>query len=817
MEASPAPITDDDETIATAVRAAYIPPLLAALAHATGDLTLLQKDLQPDPNRVHEPQGGLSAHQRAAARQLAVDTLCGLRDEIPDLRPSLAPDQLRQIMNYLVGTSVSADYLPLLLEELALSDDDLRAPGWTAEELDPGRHFVVAVVGAGMSGLLAAFRLQQAGVPYVVIEKNDDVGGTWWENRYPGCRVDVPNHLYSYSFAQRHDWTHRFTPQGELADYFGRCADAFGVREHIRFQTEVLAADYDDVRRVWTLTLREGGGEEETLTANAVVSAVGQLNRPSWPAINGRDDFLGTTLHSSAWDPDVALAGKRVAVIGTGATAIQLIPAIAPKCGELFVYQRTPNWFMPTADYHDEVPAGMQWLLDHVPYYSQWYRFWLFWRLAEGALPAARVDPTWPPDPGSVSPRNHELRTMLTQYLEAQFADRPDLLDQVVPHYPPLAKRILLDDGTWATTLKRDNVHLVTDGILRITSDGIVGADGTHQEVDVIVYATGFEASRFLMPMRIRGRNGADLHKTWDGDARAYLGITVPGFPNLFCLYGPNTNLVANGSIIFLSECEVAYVLGCIRLLFETHKRALDCRAEVCDAYNVRIDEGNARMVWGASSVNSWYKNRHRPRDAELAFHAAGVLAEDAPARSGRLRAALALGGRYSTGHGGRRAGPKPAIRSAAALASASSATSSSPATRPARRTTRPSMITVSTLPPWAEYTRLETGSTTGHVCGRARSTSTMSARLPGSSEPRSASWSTARAPSIVAISSASLRAQRAGPSARRVLEQASRLHLADQVEGVVVGGTVGSEGDRDAGVAQVAYGRHPRRHLHVG
>jgi 4-hydroxyacetophenone monooxygenase len=601
----------DDETIARIVRRAYLPPLLAALAQATGDLSLLRDDLRPDPNRAREPQGGMSTEQREAAREVAVEALKLLRDSSSrGPMPEADTDALREMMAFTIGERVSDDYLALLLEELALSGEDLRAPGWHKDTVDHDRPFRVVIVGAGMSGLLAAHRLQQAGVPYVVIEKNDDVGGTWLENCYPGCRVDVPNHLYSYSFAQRDDWPQQFTPQGILLDYFRRCADDLRLTDNIRFGTEVLRAEFREDLGDWKLTLGNPDGSHESLEANALVSAVGQLNRPNLPDITGRDSFDGPSFHSAEWDHTVDLTGKRVAVIGTGASAIQIIPAIADEVAELFVFQRTPSWFMPTPQYYAPMSDEMQWLLANVPFYSQWYRFWLFWRLAEGALPAARVDPDWPAGNGSVSALNDELRVMLTQYIEMQFADTPELLDQVVPRYPPLAKRMLLDNGIWAATLKRDHVHLESGGIARITPRGIVTGDGREHEVDVVVYATGFEASRFLTPMKITGRSGVDLHEHWGhDDARAYLGITVAGFPNLFCLYGPNTNLVANGSVIFFSECVVRYIVGCVHLLLEQKKRALDCLPAVSDAYNTRVDEGNAQMAWGASTVNSWYKN----------------------------------------------------------------------------------------------------------------------------------------------------------------------------------------------------------------
>ena len=457
----------DDAAIEAMVRVASPPALLAALAQATGDLSLLRDDLRPDPDRLRDPGGGMSREQRLAARLLAAETLRRLRDGEIAAEPTSDRGALRAIMEFALGEPVSDSYFTLLLEELALPGEDLRAPSWRKDDIDPDRPFRVAVVGAGMSGLVAAHRLRQAGISVVIFEKNDDVGGTWWENRYPGCRVDVPNHLYSYSFAQRDDWPQQFSSQDVLLDYFRRCTDDLDLRSHIRFGTEVLAAEFCEDTATWKLTIRNPDGGEETLEANALVSAVGQLNRPSLPPIAGRESFAGPSFHSAEWDHSVDLAGKRVAVIGTGASGFQLIPKVAEEAAELTVFQRTPNWFLPTPQYHDDMTEPMKLLFRTVPGYGQWYRLWLFWRLAEGALPAARVDPDWPRDRGSVSARNDELRGLLTAYLESEFADAPELRAHVIPEYPPLAKRILLDNGTWARTLKRDHVHLVTDAIER--------------------------------------------------------------------------------------------------------------------------------------------------------------------------------------------------------------------------------------------------------------------------------------------------------------------------------------------------------------
>lgn len=602
------PITDDDAVIRGALESASVAALLPAVAHLTGDRSLLREDLRPDPTNVFDPLGGLTEQQVAEALDLAATALARFRDGgcVRSPRPSDA--ELLELMDFVIGPSNEGQYFELLHEELAIDGEDLRAPGWHQREVAPDREFRVAIVGAGMSGILAAHRLQQAGVSFVVIEKNDDVGGTWFENTYPGCRVDVPNHLYSYSFAPT-IWPQHFSSQDKLLDYFRSCADTFAIRPHIRFGTEVVDAQFDEQTCTWTVRMRAGDGAESAIVVHALISAVGQLNRPKLPDIAGIDTFAGPAFHSAKWDHDVDLAGKRVAVIGTGASATQLIPEVAGTAAELVVFQRTPNWLIPSPDYHDDVPAGMTWLLDHIPTYAQWYRLWLFWRTHEGLLPAAVVDEQWDGGGRSVSALNDMVRELLTDYLRTEFADAPELLDAVIPTYPPIAKRVIRDNGIWARTLQRDDVALVTEAIREIIPEGIVTTDGVLHPADLLIYGTGFDASHFLTPMRVVGRGGVDLHQRWHGDARAYLGITVPDFPNLFCLYGPNTNIVINGSIIYFSECEVRYVLESIRLLLEQDQRALVCRADVHDAFNERVDQANRTMAWGASSVNSWYKN----------------------------------------------------------------------------------------------------------------------------------------------------------------------------------------------------------------
>lgn len=601
------PITASNEEIRAKLEDADLPSLLPTLAYITGDLSLLKPELRIDPALIAEPeQAGLTPEQQSAIRDLAAEALGRFRDSGATTVDDDA--DLQTIVEFLAGGVPMDDYMTMLVEELALHGNDLRAPQWTREQLAPGRPFHVAIVGSGMSGIIAAYRLKQAGIDYTIFEKNDDVGGTWKENTYPGCRVDIPNHYYSYSFAQRDDWPFFYSPRSELHAYFRRCVDEFGIRDHVVLNTEVSSMVFDETSGRWTLELAGPDGET-TFTADAVISAVGQLNRPQYPAIEGRDSFAGPAFHSAEWDHGVDLAGKRVGVIGTGCSAAQFGPIVAEEAGALEIFQRTPNWQFPVPIYHETVPDNFQWLLVHIPAYREWYRFWLFYKSAETLRPIAEVDPNWPDQSRSVSELNDFMRQQLTEAIEAQYQDRPDLLSKVVPQYPPAAKRIIVDNGAWAAMLHRDNVTLTDTGIDKIVPEGVVTTDGRLHEFDVLIYGTGFQPSRFLTPMKVVGQGGADLHGTWDGDARAYLGTTVPGFPNFFILYGPNTNIVVNGSIIWFSECEVRYVTDVLRATFAGGHRAMTVRQDVHDAYNEEIDAENLRMVWGVSTVSSWYKS----------------------------------------------------------------------------------------------------------------------------------------------------------------------------------------------------------------
>ena len=610
LETPAEPITATDDEIRAAVAQADPVPLLASVAFITGDMSLLRDDLRPNTEMILDPLAGLTEEKMAEMRELAVAALAQYRDAGCPAPEHPSEDALRTMITYVVGEGAAdtSGYYDVLYEELALEGSDTRKPSWTKADIAPDSDFRVAIVGAGMSGLCAAHRLDQAGIEYVIFEKNRDVGGTWFENVYPGCRVDVPNHLYSYSFAQTNHWPHFFSAQPTLLEYFQACADALDIRKNIRFSTEVVTADWDEADGAWHVLVRNPDGSEETVTYNAIISAVGQLNRPRWPDIEGRDDFAGDYFHSAEWDHSIDLNGKRVIVIGTGASAAQFIPTVADQASELVIFQRTAPWFAPSPNYHDEVPEGLRWVLTHVPSYARWDRLWLFWRSHEGLLPMATVDESWDQGERSVSMQNDMIREFLTMAIRMDFPE-DELFNKVVPNYPPIAKRIVRDNGIWSRTLHRDHVQLITDRIDRITEKGVKAVDGTEYVCDVLIYGTGFTASSFLTPMKLRGTEGRDLHETWDGDARAYLGITVPHFPNLYLMYGPNTNIVINGSITYFSECETHYILESIKMLLQRGVKSMDCKPDVHDAYNVRIDDANRKMAWGASKVSAWYKN----------------------------------------------------------------------------------------------------------------------------------------------------------------------------------------------------------------
>ena len=589
----PSDLPDPDE-LAARLGDLSMPVLLASLAWATADLTLL--DGVQRPTRASY-QGGLGRSERDELGRRALQAVAASSSAA---RRPLGTDELRTIMDWLAAEHVDDEQAAMLLEEIDLDQRDPRR----IDIPERGRSLRVAVIGCGVSGILAAIRLQQAGIPFVVIEKNDDIGGTWLENTYPGARVDVPSQAYSFTFA-RHDFGHHYAERPELHEYLRSLVDRYGIGEHVRWSTEVTAARWDDDGSCWRLELRTGdGGDEEVV--DAVISAVGQLNRPNVPDLPGLADFEGPVFHSARWDHDVDLRGARVALIGAGASGFQIGPAIADDVAELVVFQRSAQWMAPNPIYQQPVADGVRWALRSVPGYAGWLRFLLLWQ-ARDVLDLARVDPDWEGAPLSVNAVSAQRREELTAWIAHHVGGDEELLAKVVPDYPPLGKRMLQDDGSWLQCLRREHVTLEREPIERIEGGAVVAGGGRY-EADVIVLATGFRANDMLAPMTIVGRGGVSLHDRWAGAPAAYLGITVPEFPNLFLLYGPGTNLAHGGSIIFHSECQMRYVGDCLRLLAEGAATVEPTEAAF-DDYVDRLRAELATYVWSHPSVrHSWYK-----------------------------------------------------------------------------------------------------------------------------------------------------------------------------------------------------------------
>lgn len=604
------PFTTPTPEIATALRDVSVPTLLLSLVHVTGDPKYI-RDFKQIGIFLNEVQGFMSEEDKARARAEALAVITEYRDRgCPEPKP-LRPELIREMMDWAACEHVPDDYLALVSEELDLEGADPRRPA--ALPLECAAELPVVVVGCGESGILAGVRLKQANIPFTIVEKNAGPGGTWWENSYPGARVDVANHFYCYSFEPNNDWIHFFAEQHELQDYFTNVIDKHDLGEHVRWSTEVVSAEWNDDDGVWSVTLRGPDSQNDTLRARALITAVGQLNRPNIPEFDGAATFAGPSFHSAAWDHAVDLTGKRVALIGAGASGFQIAPAIAEKVQRLTVFQRTAQWMFPNTMYHDEVGDGVRWAMRHLPFYGRWYRFLILWPGSDKGLDAAEGDPNYAAQDDAVSDINAAARMMFSQWITSQVGEGPnsqELLARVMPDYPACGKRTLQDNGSWLRTLQRDNVELVRTPIQRITAGGVVTADGVTHDADVIVYATGFRHTDVLWPLKVTGRNGIDLHEMWGRRPYAYLGITVPDFPNFFIIYGPGTHLAHGGSLIFQSELQMRYIDQCLKRLAETNLQSMEPRADAATDWHRRTQAQIKNMVWAHPAVkHSYFKN----------------------------------------------------------------------------------------------------------------------------------------------------------------------------------------------------------------
>ena len=581
--------------------------LLMMLMHMTGDGRWLEPPYRPqrDVRLIPDPQAGLPPEIQREIRAAVVQLFAGgaPRPVITDPGNEL----MLRMMRATLGENVAPEYAPLMREEMGFISRD---PRWTTPPSGDllAKHHVL-IVGAGVCSIALGVALGRLGIPYTIVEKNDELGGTWYVNRYPGCGVDTPNHSYSFSFGKRNPWTRYFARRQELLDYLRKVALEHDIRSHLRLNTELTSSHWDESRKRWISTLKTVNGEAR-FESTILVSAIGQLNDPAPAHFEGEENFNGTTLHSALWSDDIKLDGKRVAVIGTGATAMQLVPAIADQVASVTVYQRTAQWSRPVAGYSDPITDGAQWLLAHLPFYVQWYRFNMFWRYGDGLLPFLRKDPAWPYPDRAVNKNNDRHRQELTDFIRSELKDRPNLIEKCVPTYPPYGKRILLDNN-WFKTLTRPNVELVTDRIDHFARDGIVTTDGRLRPADIIVISTGFKVSEMAARLNITGRDGENLKQTWANDnPTAYLGLTVPNFPNLFVMLGPNSGPAHGGSVIFQSECQSRYISACIVEMIEHGIAAIDVSPQAHDRYIRQVDAEHEQLIWSHPGMTTYYRNK---------------------------------------------------------------------------------------------------------------------------------------------------------------------------------------------------------------
>ena len=606
-----------DEVIDDAVQYADPMVLRGLLYQLTGDDEVAQVEAPAiGAGGAYAAAGGIRMVAREAdialLRAKAAAFLKGYRDAgagTIDLGPR---ERLVESFALTAGEPTPPNEWDMWMETSAL-DPFVRGIAWKEQ---PPKHkrdqFVVGVIGAGLSGLGAAVHLDRADIPFVVLEKNEEVGGCWWENQYPGARVDSPSRSYTHLFGIDFSYPYNFCPRDENMKYMRWVADHFAVRDRISFRTEVRSLIWNEAEQVWVVTADTPAGSR-TWKFNAVISCVGFLSRPNMPSIEGMDTFAGESWHTARWPEGCDMAGKRVAVIGSGASSYQATPELAKVAKHVHLFQRTPSWCFENPMYVTPLPAQSTWLDRNFPYYVNFARFRLSWLYGpQNVGPSSTADPSFS-DPHARSAPNKASRDARIAYMTAKLAGRPDLVEKMIPPAPPMSSRpIMIDtEDSIFEALMRDNVTLVSDPIERITAKGLV-ANGEEIPADIVVYATGFKANDFLWPMDIRGRDNARIEDLWAKDgARAYIGSMLPGFPNFFMAYGPNTNNFGGFQIIDLLEIEIRFALMCIAGLIERDKRSVDVRSDAYWRFNEELDSKQAQMIYMDPRVKNYYRNEH--------------------------------------------------------------------------------------------------------------------------------------------------------------------------------------------------------------
>ena len=597
---------DKLEYLRDAIKAADLRVMVTTLYQMTGDPKWMEARFAPRLDRriIADPDAGFPEEVQEEIVAAAVAIL-GERSE-PAI-PDPTDEQMVRMMSWCMGEPVEPEYAPMFAEQVGFRSGQKE---WRAGRPQSMPEHPVVIIGAGMSGIALGANLVKLGIPFVVLEKHHEVGGTWHENRYPGAAVDTPNHAYSFSFGERYPWSQYFSPQEEIIDYLIKCSNEFGVREHIRFGCTVTSTTWDNENQTWRITYETDDKAEVELNAFIMVTAIGFFNKPSTQVLPGEESYQGAIFHSARWPQDLDVSDKRVAVIGTGASSMQIVPSIAPSVKNLTVYQRSAQWVRRIDHFHDKLGDAQQFLLDEFPVYRAWFRFSMFWRYCDGLLPTLRKDPNWPHPERSLNKINDRHRDQMTRFIEQELGDKHDeLFDKCLPTYPPYGKRILLDHD-WYKTLCRDNVELITEAVESITETGITTADKKSRDYDIIVKCLGFEPIGSAARLNIRGASGQKLVDAWDGDnPTAHLGMTVPDFPNMFILMGPNSGVGHGGSAIFLAECNVRYISDALIKMIEGGITGISVRREVHDKFVDMVDREHEQMIWTHPGMTTYYRN----------------------------------------------------------------------------------------------------------------------------------------------------------------------------------------------------------------
>jgi len=579
--------------------------LVAVLAQLTGDPSLIER-FESKISHVPDPPERAGVTDPETADALVNALMTALVAERPaSTLPADDRELFRRLLPLALGSEVDDEFVPLLLEQggFQLSQPTLPRTVPIPETTN------VAIIGAGIAGIIAALAAADAGIGYQIFDRNEEVGGTWFTTTYPGIGVDTPSAYYSLSREVNPEWTSYYPQGAEYQAYLVALADKYGLREHTRFRTEVEALWWDENREQWQIHTVDRDGNGDVSYARVVITAAGYLNRPRWPDLAGRDTFAGTSIHSAQWDPSLDLTGKRVAIIGAGCTAVQIVDARVGEVEHLTVFQRQPHWVAPRRRLTDDVPEYRRYLGRHLPYYAKWHRLKSYWGTADNNHPVILRDSEWAKAHLSISPANDVLLQMCMDYINRTFGAGTELAEKVTPDFAPYGKRIIRDPGGYYAALTRDHVDVEANQPAEVNAKGIVTQDGRQIDLDVIIYATGYYLD-FLSTIDIRGRDGRKLADEWGDSPRAYRGGTVPGFPNLFINSAPNYSPGHGAGANFSMEVLAHYIIECLHLMALRGATTMEVTQQAYDDYVAGIDDAMAGTVWcHTPNAHTYYRS----------------------------------------------------------------------------------------------------------------------------------------------------------------------------------------------------------------